>query len=125
MVQHPNYENRGPVNANTPRCERCGTRYWHAWVEGRACPDCPVCQSNDVCKQQYVENLFRTRSDQGLETHLFDVVIDLEQHDLGNPLSAAAARAVIAVEDAFTDYANADLNTTEPGETNNGPAPEL
>jgi hypothetical protein len=76
-------------------------------------------------RRRHVENLFRTRADQGIDTHLFDVVIDLEQHDLGDPLSAAAARAVIAVEDAFTDYANADLDITEPGETNNGPAPEL
>ena len=75
--------------------------------------------------RRHSENLFRTRADQGLDTHVFDVVIDLEEHDLGDALSAAAARAVIAVEDAFTDYANADLNTTEPGETTDGPAPEL
>jgi len=75
--------------------------------------------------RRHSENLFRTRADQGLDTHVFDVVIDLEEHDLGDPLSAAAARAVIAVEDAFTDYANADLNTTEPGETTDGPASEL
>ena len=96
MVQHQNYEIR-QLRDNVRKVKRG----WH------------------------VENLFRTRMDQGLETHLFDVVIDLEQHDLGNPLSAAAARAVIAVEDAFTDYANADLDITEPGETTNGPAPEL
>lgn len=76
-------------------------------------------------QQRHVEKLFMTRAEQGLDTHLFDVLFDLQEHYVGNDLPAAAARAVIAVEDAFTDYANADLTITDPGETTDGPASKL